>query len=157
MLGNLCQCCVTYHAVRSFSLCTDGASHVSVCGSYFLSYRWEPLRRVHPILLAPSLRVFIHMDKFPPDTPLLQAEQAQLPQPCLIWAMLQSLHHFSSPSIIWALIQRASGFIDFHESYDTLCNKLESSAWLIDHNTCCRKLPSRCFHKLVMVRLEQHL
>lgn len=34
-----------------------------------------------------------------PPLSLLQAEQALLPQPFLMWEMVQSLHHFRSPSL----------------------------------------------------------
>jgi len=46
-----------------------------------------------PVLLTPTLEIFIGISKVPCQHSLLQAEQAQLPQPFLIGQMLQSLHH----------------------------------------------------------------
>jgi len=46
-----------------------------------------------PVLLAPTLQIFIGISKVPSQPSLLQAEQAQLPQPFLIGQMLQSPHH----------------------------------------------------------------
>jgi len=48
-----------------------------------------------PILLTPTLKVFLGIFKVPSD--FLQAKQAQLPQPLLAGEMLQSPHHPRSP------------------------------------------------------------
>jgi len=45
-----------------------------------------------PILLTPTLKIFINISKVP-SQPFLQAKQAQLPLPLLIGEMLQSPHH----------------------------------------------------------------
>jgi len=50
-----------------------------------------------PILLTPTLQIFIRIYKVPSQPSLLQAEQAQLPQPFLIAEMLQSPHCTLSP------------------------------------------------------------
>jgi len=50
-----------------------------------------------PILLTPTLQLFIGISKVPSQPSLLQTEQAQLPQPFLIGEMLQSPHHPRSP------------------------------------------------------------
>ena len=50
-----------------------------------------------PILLTPTLQIFIGIYKGPLQPSLLQAEQAQLPQPFLIAEMLQSPNHLCSP------------------------------------------------------------
>ena len=52
-----------------------------------------------PILLTPILNIFIDISKVPSQSSLLQAEQAQLPQPLLIGDMLQSPHHPRSPPL----------------------------------------------------------
>ena len=46
-----------------------------------------------PVLLTPTLQIFVGIDKVPSQPSLLQAEQAQLPQPLLVGEMLQSPHH----------------------------------------------------------------
>lgn len=51
------------------------------------------------ILLTPSIQILTHIDQISLEPSLLHAEQAQIPQSFLIWKMLQSLHHFSSPSL----------------------------------------------------------
>ena len=50
-----------------------------------------------PVLLTPTLQIFICIDKVPSQPSLLQAEQAQLPQPFLTGDMLQSTHHLHRP------------------------------------------------------------
>ena len=50
-----------------------------------------------PILLTPTLQIFIY--KIPFQASLLQAEQAQLPQPFLVGEVLQSPHHPRSPPL----------------------------------------------------------
>jgi len=52
-----------------------------------------------PILLTPTLEIFISIYEVPLQPSLLQAEQAQLPQPFLIGEMLQSPHHPRSPPL----------------------------------------------------------
>lgn len=49
------------------------------------------------IFFAPFLQ--IHTDKFPPEPPLLQAEQFQLSQPFFMLKMVHSLSHLSGPSL----------------------------------------------------------
>jgi len=48
------------------------------------------------ILLTPTLEIFIGIYKVPSQPSLLQAKQAQLPQPLLLGEMLQSPNHFRS-------------------------------------------------------------
>jgi len=50
-----------------------------------------------PVLLTPTLQIFRGISKVPSQPSLLQAEQAQLPQPLLVGEMLQSPHHPRSP------------------------------------------------------------
>ena len=50
-----------------------------------------------PVLLTPTLQIFRGISKVPSQPSLLQAEQAQLPQPLLGGEMLQSPHHPCSP------------------------------------------------------------
>jgi len=58
-------------------------------------HHWKGFR---PILLTPTLKIFIGIYKIPSPPSLLQAKQAQLPQPFLIREMLQSLNH------LWSLL-----------------------------------------------------
>ena len=53
-----------------------------------------------PILLTPTLEIFISIYKVPSQPSLLQAEQAQLPQPLLLGEMLLSPHHPCSPKYL---------------------------------------------------------
>jgi len=46
-----------------------------------------------PVLLTPTLQIFRGISKVPSQPSLLQAEQAQLPQPFLVGEMIQSPHH----------------------------------------------------------------
>ena len=50
-----------------------------------------------PVLLTPTLQIFMGISKVPSQPSLLQAEQAQLPQPLLVGEMLQSPPHPRSP------------------------------------------------------------
>ena len=52
-----------------------------------------------PILLTPTLQIFISIYKVPSQPSLLQVEQAQLPQPPLLGQMLESPHHPCSPPL----------------------------------------------------------
>jgi len=52
-----------------------------------------------PILLTPSLKIFRGVYKIPSQPSLLQAKQAQLPQPFLVREMLQSPNHLHSPPL----------------------------------------------------------
>ena len=52
-----------------------------------------------PVLLTPTLQIFTGISKVPSQPSLLQAEQAQLPQPFLVGEMLQSPHHPRSPPL----------------------------------------------------------
>jgi len=52
-----------------------------------------------PILLTPTLQVFVSVYNVPSQPSLFQAEQAQLPQPLLVGEMLQSPHHPHSPPL----------------------------------------------------------
>ena len=52
-----------------------------------------------PILLTPTLKTFISIQKVPSQPSLLQAEEAQLPQPFHIGEMLQSPNHLYSPPL----------------------------------------------------------
>ena len=61
-----------------------------------------------PVLLTPTLQVFRGISKVPSQPSLLQAKQAQLPQPVLIGEVLQSPHHLCSlkcllPSVVICL------------------------------------------------------
>jgi len=49
-----------------------------------------------PILVTPTLEIFIGIYKVPSQSSLLQAKQAQFPQPFLIGQMLQSPHYLCS-------------------------------------------------------------
>jgi len=51
------------------------------------------------VVLAPSLQVFIYIDKIPPEPSLLQAEESQLSHLLLIGDILQSLNHLYGPSL----------------------------------------------------------
>ena len=85
---------------RSFSPCLDGTSYASVCARCPLSCRWELLKRVWPhVHLTPTLKIFAGICKVPSQPSLLQAEQAQLPQPLLVGEMLQSPHQPRSPPL----------------------------------------------------------
>ena len=59
-------------------------------------HRWK---ESGPILLTPTLEIFISIYKVPSQPSLLQAKQAQLPQPFLIGEMLQSPHRPHSPPL----------------------------------------------------------
>ena len=52
-----------------------------------------------PILLTPTLKIPISIYEVPSQPSLLQAEQAQLPQPFVVGEMLQSPHHPHSPPL----------------------------------------------------------
>ena len=52
-----------------------------------------------PVLLTPTLQIFRGISKVPSQPSLLQAEQAQLPQPLLVGEMLQSPPHPRSPPL----------------------------------------------------------
>jgi len=52
-----------------------------------------------PVLLTPTLQIFRGISKVPSQPSLLQAQQAQLPQPLLIAEMLQSPPHPRSPAL----------------------------------------------------------
>jgi len=52
-----------------------------------------------PVLLTPTLQIFRGISKVPSQPSLLQAKQAQLPQPLLIGEMFQSPHHPRSPPL----------------------------------------------------------
>jgi len=52
-----------------------------------------------PVLLTPTLQIFRGIYKVPSQPSLLQAEQAQLPQPLLVGEMLQSPPHPRSPPL----------------------------------------------------------
>jgi len=52
-----------------------------------------------PILLTPTLQIFVSIYKVPSQPSLLQAKQAKLPQPFLVEEMLQSPHHPRSPPL----------------------------------------------------------
>ena len=52
-----------------------------------------------PVLLTPTLQIFRGISKVPSQPSLLQAEQAQLPQPLLLGKMLQSPPHPRSPAL----------------------------------------------------------
>ena len=58
-------------------------------------HHWKELG---PILLTPTLQIFISIYTVPSQPSLLQAKQAQLPQPFLIAQMLQSPHTFPAHS-----------------------------------------------------------
>ena len=60
-------------------------------------HHWKELG---PILLTPTLQTFVGIYKVPSQPSLLQAEQAQFPQPLLVVEMLQSPHHPCSPKIL---------------------------------------------------------
>ena len=88
-----------------------GQGHVTLRGKkFFLVFSWNfpgsslcPLsialslgtteKESGPILLIPTLEIFRGVYKVPSQPSLLQAEQAQLPQPLLVGEMLQSPHH----------------------------------------------------------------
>ena len=57
-----------------------------------------------PVLLTPTLQIFVSIYKVPSQPSLLQAEQAQLPQPLLVGEMLQSPHHPRTPLILSSLL-----------------------------------------------------
>jgi len=57
-------------------------------------------RESGPIILTPSLKIFMGIYKILSQPSLLQAKQAQLPQPFLVGEMLQSPHHLHSCGII---------------------------------------------------------
>ena len=59
-------------------------------------HHWE---ESGPILLTPTLQIFMGISKVPSQPSLLQAEQAQLPQPLLTGEMLQSPPHPRSPAL----------------------------------------------------------
>ena len=52
-----------------------------------------------PVFPTPTLQIFRGISKVPSQPSLLQAEQAQLPQPLLVGEMLQSPHHPCSPPL----------------------------------------------------------
>ena len=52
-----------------------------------------------PILLTPTLQIFLGIYKVPSQPSLLQAEQVQLPQPLLVGEKFQSPHHPCSPPL----------------------------------------------------------
>jgi len=59
-----------------------------------------PLKRAWPhILLTPTLQIFVGISKVPSQNSLLQAEQAQFPQPLLSGEMFQSPQHPPSPPL----------------------------------------------------------
>ena len=75
---------------RNYFTCSDGTSCASFCAHCPLSCRWAPLKESGPVLLTPTLKIFIGISKIPSQSLLLQAKQSQLPQPFLIREMLRS-------------------------------------------------------------------
>ena len=78
---------------RSSSSCSDGISvleFVPVAPCPVAGHHWK---ESGPILLTPTLKIYMGIYKVPSQPSLLQAEQAQLPQPFLTGEMLQSPHH----------------------------------------------------------------
>ena len=59
-------------------------------------HHWE---ESGPVLLTPTLQIFLGISKVPSQPSLLQAEEAQLPQLFLVGGMLQSPHHPRSPPL----------------------------------------------------------
>jgi len=97
-LGSLFECSVTLK-VKKFYL---------VFRWNFLCFSLCPLPLVlllgtteesGPILLTPTLEIFLSIDEIPSQLSLLQAKQAQLPQLFLMGKMLQSPHHLCSPPL----------------------------------------------------------
>jgi len=64
-----------------------------------------------PVLLTPTRKRFIGISKVPSEPSLLQAEQAQLPQPLLIGEMLQSLSILLA--LRWTLSSSSSSFLNW--------------------------------------------
>jgi len=62
-----------------------------------------------PILLTPTLQVFLSIYKDPSQPSLLQVKQAQLPQPFLIGEMLQS--PIILVALLWTLSSSSSSFL----------------------------------------------
>jgi len=52
-----------------------------------------------PVLLTHTLQIFISISRVPSQPSLLQAKQAQLPQPLLVGEMFQSPQHPRSPPL----------------------------------------------------------
>ena len=84
---------------RSSSSCSDGTSCAWICAHCPLSVTGHHCKESGPILLTPTLQIFISISKVLSWPSLLQAEQAQLLQPLLIGEMLQSSHHPRSPPL----------------------------------------------------------
>jgi len=64
----------------------------------------------NPHLTTPSSQVVVESEKVPPQPPLLETEQPQLPQPLLIRLVLQTL-----PSLAALLWTRSSPSMSFLE------------------------------------------
>jgi len=70
---------------RNSSSYSDGTSCASVCALCPLSCHWTPhWKELGPILLTPTLQIFVSTYKVPSQPSLLQAKQAQVPQPFLL-------------------------------------------------------------------------
>ena len=80
-------------------------------------YHWKELG---PILLTPTLQIFISIDKVPSQPSLLQAEQAQLPQPFLTGQMLQSI---ILVALRWTLSSSSSSFLKWGAQNWTQCSR----------------------------------
>ena len=69
---------------------------VPIAPSPVTGHHWKELG---PMLLTPTLQIFVGIYKVPSQPSLLQAEQAQLPQPLFIGETLHSPHHPRSPPL----------------------------------------------------------
>lgn len=78
---------------------------------YLLYFNFFPLHRVLSLgvteknlapLLLPSLHIFLHIDRIPPEISHLQADQSQFSQPLLICQILQALPGFFLDSLQYA-------------------------------------------------------
>ena len=69
-----------------------------------------------PILLTPTLQIFVGIYKVPSQPSLLQAEQAQLPQPLLAEEMLQSPDQLLSPPLdgLYNVSKACDGLVAVH-------------------------------------------
>jgi len=97
-LGSLVQCLTTL-AVKTLFLISSLNLPWHNLRHRLSFYRWLPGSRDQPPLTTPSFQGAVESDKVPPQPPLLQTEQPQLPQPLLNRLVLQTPPQPRCPSL----------------------------------------------------------
>jgi len=97
-MSNLFQCLIAF-TVKKIFLSLNRIICISIYVRCPLPCHWIALGRMWLHLLYTSSHVFIHIDKIPSESFLLQAEQSKLSQPLLLHRMFQPLNHLSGPTV----------------------------------------------------------